>query len=118
MKHSPSPKPGRQRPPSGPDVLMPPGVLGPHALWLTRWRARESELGHLACKSWTASRPRPSPVAPIGEGLFPADYTCLPCLLIRLAAQGLAPLLCARCHGVVDLIPRPALPEVTRHVHD
>jgi hypothetical protein len=53
-----------------------------------------------------------------GEGLFPADYTCLPCLLIRLAARGLAPLLCARCHGVVDLIPRPALPEVTRHAHD
>jgi hypothetical protein len=53
-----------------------------------------------------------------GEGLFPADYTCLPCLLIRLAAHGLAPLLCARCHGVLDLIPRPTLPQVNPHAYD
>ena len=52
-----------------------------------------------------------------GEGLFPADYTCIPCLILRLAGLGLAPVLCAHCKGVVDLIPRTTPREVNPHAH-
>ncbi|MDG4778990.1 hypothetical protein O7614_04940 [Micromonospora sp. WMMD961] len=54
-----------------------------------------------------------------GDGLFPADFACLPCFRQQLAAQGLAPIMCAHCSGVVDLIPLDAIPapEVTPHGH-
>jgi hypothetical protein len=52
-----------------------------------------------------------------GEGLFPADYTCLVCFRIRMAGLGLAPVLCAHCFGVVDLHPTDTVPEVAPHVH-
>ncbi|QOC90241.1 hypothetical protein [Micromonospora craniellae] len=50
-----------------------------------------------------------------GEGLFPADFTCLPCFRQQLAALGLTPIMCAHCSGVVDLIPTDRLPEVIPH---
>ncbi|MFB6396177.1 hypothetical protein [Polymorphospora lycopeni] len=62
---------------------------------------------------------RPCPVCLIvcdlceGEGLFPAEYTCLHCLTDRLARLGLAPVLCAHCLGVIDLIPRDTTQEAT-----
>ena len=52
-----------------------------------------------------------------GEGLFPADYDCFGCLTARLAALGLAPVVCLRCCGVVDPIPHDNTQEVTCHAH-
>ncbi|MEO3820990.1 hypothetical protein [Plantactinospora sp. B24E8] len=52
-----------------------------------------------------------------GDGIFAADYTCLPCLRQRLARLGLAAVLCGYCLGVVDLIPIDTVPEVTRDDH-
>jgi hypothetical protein len=58
------------------------------------------------------------PVCPLcdGEGLFPADFTCLPCFRQQMAALGLAPIFCAHCSGVVDLHPIDTAPEVIPHV--
>ncbi|PZG04307.1 hypothetical protein C1I95_33350 [Micromonospora craterilacus] len=50
-----------------------------------------------------------------GEGLFPADFACLPCFRQQMAALGLAPIMCAHCSGVVDLIPTDTHPEVIPH---
>jgi hypothetical protein len=52
-----------------------------------------------------------------GDGLFAADFTCLPCFRAALADIGLAPVLCAYCRGVVDLLPTDTAPEVTCHGH-
>jgi hypothetical protein len=46
-----------------------------------------------------------------GDGLLPADPSCLHCLAVRLAARGLTAVVCATCSGVIDLLPatyRPA----------
>jgi hypothetical protein len=51
-----------------------------------------------------------------GEGLFPADFTCVGCFRDRLADIGLMPVLCRYCCGVVDLIPTDTFPEVS-HGH-
>jgi hypothetical protein len=52
-----------------------------------------------------------------GLSLFPSDYTCPACFAARLAAIGLAVVLCGRCSGVVDLIQTAPNPEVTCHEH-
>ncbi|RQX07882.1 hypothetical protein [Micromonospora arida] len=66
---------------------------------------------------------RPCPVClPVcgiceGDGLFPADFTCIPCFLNRLAALGIRPLFCVGCSGVTDLEELGTVPEVTPHGH-
>jgi hypothetical protein len=66
---------------------------------------------------------RPCPVCLIvcpvcdGEGLFPADFTCIGCFQLRLADIGLVPTLCGCCFGVVDLIPTDTFPEVSHGHH-
>ncbi|MFI6332228.1 hypothetical protein ACIBBG_28450 [Micromonospora chersina] len=52
-----------------------------------------------------------------GEGLFPADFTCMQCFCDRLFLLGLAPLFCAGCSGVIDLVYCDTRREVTPHVH-
>lgn len=59
-----------------------------------------------------------------GEGLFPANFTCIACLVEHLAADNLAPVLCRCCSGLVDLIPydtydavREVNPDAHHHRH-
>jgi hypothetical protein len=52
-----------------------------------------------------------------GDGLFPSDFVCITCFTARLAAIGLAAILCGHCSGVVELIPTNITSEVTCHEH-
>lgn len=51
-----------------------------------------------------------------GDGLIPADETCIGCFTYRLHIQGLAAWRCERCFGICDLIPIDRT-EVFPHVH-
>jgi len=53
----------------------------------------------------------------LSQGLFPSDHTCLTCFRDRLAAIGLAAILCGHCRGVVGLFNTDTTSEVTCHDH-
>lgn len=52
-----------------------------------------------------------------GEGLFPADETCIGCYADTLASRGLVADRCPNCFGIRDLIPISNPSEVNPHGH-